>query len=249
MTKEEILYKLKIYDDLHFKFDEKNHIYTYKNKKLTSVTTFIQQFHKEFEIDKWSAIIAERESVPQQEILNRWDKLKTDSQDLGRDLHEYIEYYFKQLYHPLPNNIELIKRINKFNLIFAKKLHELIPVTFEQKIFSTKLKIAGTMDGVFLNEKDNEILLLDYKTNKKYTTDETNRFQTLLPPFENYWENDQNKYSIQLSLYAYILEEIGISIKSMYLIHIPTEGDAKIHKAHDLRDVLKEYFNRQVVTN
>jgi len=52
--KEEILEKLKIFQDDNFKFDPDLHKYTYDGERFTSVTQFIGQFHKPFESDYWS---------------------------------------------------------------------------------------------------------------------------------------------------------------------------------------------------
>lgn len=62
------------------------------------------------------------------------------------------------------------------------------------------------VDMVFYNVKANEYQIWDYKTNKKLTTE--NKYQNLLNPLFDLSESDINIYSLQLSLYKYIIEKI-----------------------------------------
>ena len=55
------------------------------------------------------------------------------------------------------------------------------------------------------------------------------------------------EYSIQLSLYALILEEWGFEVGGAYLVHIgPGEEEAQMYKVIDMRDKLKEYLDGSV---
>ncbi len=229
--------------DNKFKFVADTHVYTYGTDVYTSVTTFLQRFHKPFKMDYWAEIKAAERGITKDEILNEWKETNLKSTIIGSALHEHIEYYFKGIYTPLTNNMDLIRRINKFNIIFAQKLYKLTPVVFEQKIFSKRLRIAGTIDSIFIYE--GKIYIIDWKSNKSLKTDDhpKGKYEKLLKPFNKFYKNELNEYSIQLSLYALILSEIGIKVDDMFLVHIPDEGDAKIYKTVDMRDILNSYFD------
>ena len=236
MTSEEII---KILDtnyssDKNFKFVAETHKYTYVDDVYTSVTTFLQRFHKPFKIDYWAEVKAAERGVTKDVILNEWKVTNVTSTTIGTAVHEYIENYFKIIK-------KILIYINKFNIIFANKLHKLTPVVFEQKIFSKKLKLAGTIDSIFIFE--GKIYIVDLKTNKKLRSDAEQKFEKLLKPFNKFYKNELNEYSIQLSIYAYILAEVGIKIDDLFLVHIPAEGDSKIYRATDMRNILDEYFN------
>lgn len=241
--KTDILSKLEKYNDSKFVFEPVEHKYTYEDTVFTSVTTYIQNFHKKFDTDYWSEKKASERGITQEEILLEWKTANDYSNDIGTQMHEWIESYYKKEWKELPKNADVINRINKFNNIYVSNLHKLTPVAFEQRIFSRQLKLAGTIDSIFINPENNHIYILDWKSNKAFHTDATKKFSKLLAPFNKFYENQLNEYSIQLSLYALILKEVGIEIQGMFLVHIPHEGDAKIYKAVDMRDILNEYFS------
>ena len=68
------------------------------------------------------------------------------------------------------------------------------------------------------------------------------KYEKLLLPFDDYWKNHLNEYSIQVSLYSLILEEWGFDIRGSYLVHIGPSQEAIIHKAVDLKEELRNYL-------
>lgn len=240
--------KLDCFNDLKFEFDPKLHKYTYNGEQFISVTTFIQQFHKKFDQDYWSSYKSEQTGIEQETILNEWKRLNDYANEVGTDTHQWIEDYFNRIWKPLPTNLDVIHRINKFNKIYAKHLYKLEPLKFEVRVFSKKWKIAGMIDALFLHR--GKIYILDYKTNKIFTTDDSLKYkENLLPPFNNYYKTHLNEYSIQISLYALILKEWGFDVAGGYLIHIgPDDDDAVIYKCLDFSDILENYINGTNIT-
>lgn len=246
--KESILKDFEKFNDPLFIFDPIKHKYTYNDEEFISVTTFIQRFHKPFDSDYWSKKKSVDSGVTQDSILNDWKKLNDYANDIGTQTHSWIEDYFNGIWKPLPINLDVIHRINKFNIVFAKYLHKLEPLKFEVRIFSKKWKIAGMIDALFLYK--DKIFIIDYKTNKKFITDENNDFiEKLLPPFDSFNKTHLNEYSIQLSLYALILREWGFKIGGAYLIHIgPGDQEAKLHKCIDMSILLEKYLNETLIS-
>jgi len=239
--------QLDCFEDIKFEFDPVAHRYTYEGEPFISVTRFIQQFHKPFEQDYWSKKKAEQAGVPQDWILAEWKKLNDYANEVGTDTHQWIEDYFNQIWKPLPNNLDVIHRINKFNKIYAKQLHKLEPLKFEVRVFSPKWKIAGMIDSLFVYR--GKIYILDWKTNKDFTDDNHPKgtYEKLLAPFQNHFKNHLNEYSIQLSLYSLILEEWGFQVGGAYIVHIgPGDEDAELYKVVDMRDNLKLFLNGSI---
>jgi ATP-dependent exoDNAse (exonuclease V) beta subunit len=242
---DELLEKLKCFNDPLFKFDPKYHKYTYNGEPLIAVTKFIEQFHKPFEEDFWSKKKSEELGVPQEQILKEWKEINNYANNVGTETHGWIENHFNKKWQPIPSNLDIIKRINKFNVIYAKQLCKLDPLKFEVRVFSKKWKIAGTIDSLFIYK--GKIYLIDWKTNKQLTNDkhEKGTFERLLSPFEDYYKNHQNEYSIQLSLYTLILEEWGFEVGGVYIVHIgPDDEEAKLYPAVDMREKLKIFLNK-----
>jgi ATP-dependent exoDNAse (exonuclease V) beta subunit len=244
--KQSLLDQLECFNNTEFKFDPKLHKYTYLGEQFISVTKFIQQFHKPFQKEYWSQKKAEEAGVPQEWILNAWQELNDYANEVGTDTHQWIEDYFNGIWKPLPNNLDVINRINKFNVIFAKQLWKLEPLKFEVRVFSKKWKIAGMIDSLFIYR--GKIFILDWKTNKKFTTDDTLHFkEKLLSPFEDNYKSHLSEYSIQLSLYALILEEWGFKVGGAYLVHIgPDDEPAEMYKVIDMRPKLKKYLDGDI---
>ncbi len=238
-----ILEKLECFNQSEFKFEEVEHKYTYNSEEYTSVTRFIQRFHKPFETEYWSKRKSQDLGVPQQWILNQWKEINDHANYIGSETHNWIENYFNEVWQPLPKNIEIINRINKFNILYSEQLHKLEPLKFEVRIFSKKWKIAGMVDALFLYR--GRIFIVDYKTNKNFTTDDNVKYpETLLAPFNSYLKTHLNEYSIQISLYALILKEWGFDVAGGYLAYIgPGEEKAKLYKCIDMTNILEEYLN------
>lgn len=241
-----ILDKLKVFEDEEFKFDPVWHKYTYKGQPFISVTQFIQLFHEKFDTEYWSKYKSEQLGKPQEEILKERKQLNDRANEIGSATHNWIENYFNRIYQELPTDIDVIDRINKFNIAYAKYLYKLKPIAFEVRIFSKKWKIAGTIDALFLYK--DKIYIIDYKTNKKFTTDGDLEYRDfLLPPFDKFYKTHLNEYSIQISLYTLILREHGFNISGGYLVHIGPDDEAKIHKCVDFTQILKKYLDEYLI--
>jgi len=238
--REIILEKLKFFDsNPYFSFNEKYHSYTYDGDKLISVTNFLKKFKEEFDSEKWSKKKADDAGVEQDQILEEWKKLNERANEIGHATHAWIENFFKGIYQPIPRDFEIIDRIDKFNKIYYEKLHKLTPIKFEQRVFSTKWKLAGTFDALFSYQ--DKLVIVDWKTNKKFDID--NKWgKKLLEPFEDEDECKLTEYSIQISLYALMLEEIGLTISNGLILHIGPEGEPQLHKFKDYRAVLREHL-------
>lgn len=241
--KESLLKELECFNDDNFKFNEAQHKYTYEGEEFISVTTFIQQFHKKFDTNYWSLRKSQEQGVPQEWIINEWQKINDYANEVGSDTHNWIEDYFNKKWNKLPTNLDVINRINKFNVVYAENLYKLEPLAFELRVFSKKWKIAGMVDSIFIFR--GRLVIVDWKTNKKFTTDETLKYkEKLFPPFQDFYKSHLAEYSIQISLYALILKEWGFDVSAGYLVHIgPGEEPAQIHKCINMVGILEEYLN------
>jgi ATP-dependent exoDNAse (exonuclease V) beta subunit len=237
--------KLKIFDDSNFSFNEEKHIYSYNGVKMRSVTNFISQFHEPFDEEGMSKRVSEKTGRPQEEILLEWKTKNDKSKTIGSDTHQWIENYFKNVPQKLPSDMETIKRINSFNIAWVNYLHKLEPLALEKRIFHKDWLIAGTIDSLFA-WKD-KLIIIDFKTNEEFRDDNHQKgtYNKLKDPFGDYWQNHLNDYSIQVSLYSLILEEIaGLTIDKSYLLHISSSGP-KMYQAHDFRLQLKDFITKQ----
>ena len=238
-----VLSKLEEFNDPKFIFDSSQHKYTYDGKPMESVTRFIQRFHKPFDQDYWSKRKSKETGQLQDEILEQWKSINERSNFIGTSTHNWIENYFNKIHQDIPNDLEIVERINKFNIIYAKHLFKLVPVKFEQRVFSVDWGIAGTFDALFLWR--DKLVIFDWKTNKNFTT-ENSYGEKLLDPFSDWDKCHLNEYSIQLSFYKLILSRVDLNVKDCYILYIGPNDDPKIYKSIDFTTQLKNYLNNQI---
>lgn len=237
-----ILDKLSIFDDPLFSFNPKYHSYSFGDKKLTSVTKIVSSFHEPFDQEKVANAYAQKRGLDVADVLSEWKQKNEKSIQVGHDVHEFIENYYKGVPQQLPTDLTTIKKINSFNIAWSLFLHKLEPVAFEKKIFHVDWGLAGTLDSLF-SFKD-KYIILDYKSNGEFKHDDhpNGRYNKLLPPFDDLWHNHFNEYSIQVSLYSLILKEVAdIQIDKCFLLHLGEDGPTR-YQALDLKERLYEYF-------
>lgn len=238
----EIKEKIKVFDDDNFIFEEEAHKYTYEGKELISVTTFLENFITPFDEEYWSKKKADDRGVDQQVVLNEWAVTRDYACDLGTEVHEYIEFFYADDIKVYENE-EVNDRIKKFHTIYDSRLNVLEPVVSELRMFDIEWGLAGTFDQLYTY--NGNIIMADWKTNKKIKTDKDYCFGWLKYPFNRYKENEFNKYSIQISLYRLMLKRMtGINIDYGFVCHIPEKGDAKIYKLKDFTKELELYFKQ-----
>jgi len=104
-------------------------------------------------------------------------------------------------------DIEVFKGVE--NGIFAELL-----------IYDTEYHVAGQADVIY--KTGNQVVIKDYKTNKKITNEPFNN-ERMLPPVDELYDTTFNHYMLQLSTYGYLLERQGFKIQELEIIHLNRE--------------------------
>ncbi|MFA5036933.1 MAG: hypothetical protein WC479_07130, partial [Candidatus Izemoplasmatales bacterium] len=252
-------------DDKELLFNEEDHIYTKDGKILRSVSGVIKLLKSFADFDK-IAYFSERKRCEEQGItvteeeLQELGKLKAfewkdkaeDRSKLGTMVHNAIEYFENNGYVENENQTTFIPFLNKLHKFFEDYY-----CSYNE--FRVSLEgVAGTMDKACQRTSSQKSIVdvYDYKTNVTDEGKQNIKFDSikrmkdsikhynryLLPPVEFMEDCSYNYYSIQLNLYAYMLEQfhnvkIGrlgiISIKFDWINRIPVDFD-----------VLPVYYNR-----
>lgn len=241
MVYEEALERLKIFKRPDFIFEEERHIYTLKGKRLQSVTGWIGNFAKPFDTVKWSEKKAVEKGVSVEEILESWKILNDDSLYLGHLVHKYIEDFLAGLNPTIPDDELQSKRIKAWLEFYDQKLSKMTLLAQEIRIWSEKYQLAGTIDALFWYK--NQIVVGDWKTNKKFTTDTDHAWNNLLYPFEKYAENKLNFYSLQTSTYQAILKENGIIAPHAFICWISPNATVEMHTAKNFTKDIDNYLS------
>lgn len=211
-------------------FDEKCHQYTILDGiVLESVTTKLSKFFP-FDAQAISKKVADIRGISQEEVKAEWKKTADD----GTEVHLLAEKYC--LGHKL-SETELNKI--KHAILFFNHNSQLEILGCEVKIFSKKHKVAGTVDLIVRNKENNRVYLLDYKTcNKDINKNEC--FQMAQGHLKEFANNKYYNYSMQLSVYSFIMrEEYEITVDNSLLVHLKRDDSYKIVATEDMRGYVK----------
>ena len=203
--------------------DEEKHKYIYKNDKnikFTSVTECISEYFEKFDQNKIALKLVSSHpkymDMEVDELIKEWNLAAQN----GTDIHKEIENYIINNQEPkMQKSIIAIQWLNK-HLMNSK--YELFS---EVIVYSKEFKIAGTVD-LLLYDKINEVYtILDWKTNKKITTKSFNGKTGIKPETYDLPDCKFSHYSLQLSLYRYLLEkQFNLKMKKLIIAHITDDG-------------------------
>lgn len=204
--------------DCKISFDPNGHKYYSENGiELISVTTLLNLYKKPFDqngnILKKCAI---KRGISEIELKKEWEEIGNNARTNGTSIHNSIEYYIKTKKIKNDKNKDIVKNFKKIK--FNGFLHS------EILIGNERLGIAGTSD-ILEEYKQGSLNLYDLKTNKKGISTYNCFGDKLLFPLDHLYQTDENIYSLQLSLYSYLLEEVfGFWINNLIILWINSKN-------------------------
>lgn len=238
-------------------FNEEKHIYRVKDDEYISTTGLLKQYVPEFNTNEVSKKISNKTGVSQESIIQDWKEKGDNGREIGTALHKYIENDILNLPQDKPlvidSNLELLnKKIIQFEKFKQDHLLGKIVVGSEIIIYDEDYKLAGTIDCLLFDPVKNIFWFVDWKSNKKIS--ESNKWSTLLPPLQKYDNSDLIKYSLQLSVYRYIVEkkifksipnnEDFINNSLNVIVNFPIDEDGyKIYFTNYMRFSIQQLLN------
>ena len=236
--------EMKYSNDKRVAFNDKSHTYFNGEKKLISVTTFINNYKNKFDSDFFSKKIALRDNKTQELVLKEWSDKAKKSCEIGTAIHKIFEDYVNNKYSILNNNFEFnfLELPADYNLEFLEKskiaikfindffiTKRLIPVYTEHIVYDNNL--AGQVDMICKDINEN-YYIIDFKTNEKIEINSYNK--KLKGIFKDIDDSVFYHYSLQLSIYKQMFNK---EIKGLFLIHISKEN----YKLIECVDIFKNY--------
>jgi hypothetical protein len=201
--------------DKRIAFYPENHLYKIDNIPALSVTTIISKFFPEFDTEYWATVKASELGMSPKEVAAQWKETGEKAAQQGTFLHEQIEKYYLQQQYQQTEEFHLFKQ-------FVNEHNHLKPYRSEWRIFDEDYHIAGTID--LITENHGVFEIYDWKRSEKvvniYGKPITeNSFQCGVGKLKEIPDTKFNRYSLQQSLYRYILErKYNLKISKMYLI-------------------------------
>ena len=172
--------------------------------------------------ENWQQEVRERKSrkttkVTAKEVAALWKQNGSDAADEGTRIHELIETAIKegQLLEDYMDERVVVAAMNAYHRVL-RTYDDLVRVVPELRLCLPEYKLAGTID-VFI-DREGSIILLDWKTNKELSWDGYKKGLTKLT--EDLKNSNLQLYTLQLSTYAYMCEQIfGKPIHRLIIYH------------------------------
>jgi len=236
-------------------FDDETHSYKVKDATdtLISVTTLIHKYSQPFDSDKIASRVAKDRNVDKDELLKSWQDKGESSANKGKHLHKFIEEYCK---HQQEFKMDLYSEEKaQFIKFYQDFLSDKVVIYLEKILYLRSANLAGTIDCLVYCPINDILYFIDWKSNEKIST--YNKFQKLKPPLSRYEQCSKEIYTIQLSLYRYIIEEVilnksqGFSSKTQVknlLIHFSKLNESYVimelpYYKYSTIELLKHYNN------
>lgn len=226
-----------------------------KEINYVSGTTFLGKYFKPFDpTGVITARCAKKEGITVEELKARWAEKGRLSCYYGTRLHETCEdVLHRRDFRNKPESAEEEQRFKRGIVIAQNILKKYDVVGIEQIVFSHKLPIpiAGTIDLLCKSKSDGTYCIFDWKTNADIPKD--NKYNSFcLDPISHVPDTALGHYSLQLSLYQYIMcyakyVPYGTKFKRA-LLHV-TEKDAEVIPVPDLTSEIKDLIIDSAVKN
>ena len=203
--------------------EEETHTYKLIDSDIefTSVTEFINTFFEPFDEQKIATNLSGKgryQNMSVNDILMDWESRR----DRGTLVHKELETFINNLDSDTELSQLDLKSKQGISFLKEKCIGEQNILFSEVKIISKELQLAGTIDLMLYNKKKNRIYLIDWKTNTKIK--KTGYNKGLVPPVNLMEDCSFNRYTLQLSIYRYMLEKYyNASVDGLYIVHLKNE--------------------------
>lgn len=213
-------------------FEPSTHTYEVNGSTLTSVSTYIKKYKKDFDVESISKRYAERRNLIQSEVQKAWRDKADASCKLGTRVHKFGEEYFSD------NSLQYTDEYEKAIISFWKSIPcTWKPIFSECRVYSEKYKFAGTVDNLFYDTETDSVIITDYKTNADIYSNFAD--EKLKSPFHFLQDTDFHLYELQLSMYQIPLEDIGIKVSERYVIWLKPNGEFEQIRTNDYTKQLR----------
>jgi hypothetical protein len=196
---------------------------TQTGQEYTSVSKLLGKLGTKFDSDLVSARVAKSRGVAQEVVLQEWKNIAKVSTDHGTRIHNALERYSKYA-QVLPEDEDLRQMI----MDVCSSYSDYYQVYDELTLYHDDCFVAGTSDKILMISKSSssKFDVEDYKTNLRNGIETFNKYgNRLLAPFDYLEDCSFVKYSLQLSIYAYMFECLtGKKCRKLGIRYIPAEN-------------------------
>ncbi|MDP7265200.1 MAG: PD-(D/E)XK nuclease family protein, partial [Candidatus Thermoplasmatota archaeon] len=206
----------RINDDIHLVTETHQYVLKRnKNQKFKSVTTIVGEYFKKFDkigvSERLTGEHPEYMHLTPAELRAKWDAIT----QLGTDIHDEIDQYLSNSKPPTLRRASI--GINWLRQYLKAPMNK---VMSEVILYSVELGIAGTVDILVEVPGTGAYEIIDWKTGKldfESHQGETAPHHITSDLMDCHFE----KYTLQLSMYRYLLEKYyGLNIQKQVIAHL-----------------------------
>jgi hypothetical protein len=233
-------------------FNEEEHRYFWRDapeKVLTSVSKVIGQYHEEFDKKAKSESSAKKKGTTPEILLEEWAEKNRKSVERGKAYHLFRE---EEAYKDKKKKTYKHGESNGLKEAFdITKLQQ--GVYPELMLYLPEFDLTGTADYVEIFD-DKTFILEDYKTNEKLefsgymvfdTESKTRKEKKMFTPVNHLPDCKGFHYTLQLSIYAYMLEQAGYKLRpnGLTILHVLFSEE----KAFEVVKYPVNYLKKEVI--
>lgn len=173
------------------------------------------------------------EKLPEEcaEVARKWEEESNFGKDKGSSVHDYLENRaqrkvmgFKKSHRPwIEQAEEFWRKHDRSGVIFTECE---VVVADKEKPVAGMIDRIDYMDGI-------GVRIVDYKSDKDLN--DTNQYNKMLPPFDHLYQNPINEYSIQVNIYADIVERNTPWLVSEIILVNITDENWSVHKINRIQ--------------
>jgi hypothetical protein len=199
-------------------YTDDDHSYTSNGKKYISVTQLISKFKYPTDWNAVAEAYAKKNGNTAEHWKSVWGAEGAKACDIGSRLHKKKEIA-RLGYIPEESNIK-----TPTTLDYSELEDGYYP---ELLLWNDSYEIAGQADEPFIESKGLKryIDILDFKSNKKIDLNSYKHFKTghqmMQGPLKHLQCCSFNHYNLQLSLYAWMMEQHGFIPRNLIVEHYP----------------------------
>jgi ATP-dependent exoDNAse (exonuclease V) beta subunit len=228
-------------------FDEPSHTYTINGETgYMSATTFVHSNFPAFDEDLIISRMMSSKNWEKsnyypktaEEIKEMWAKNRDEAAVAGTEMHAMIEDYYngKIALIDLPKDSTEMCYFKEFRKDYEFD-GDLDPYRTEWRVFHEELKIAGTIDMVYIHP-DGELSIVDWKRCGQIKKDVNTTFEqprSLNPALNELYDTNYYQYMLQLNIYKHILEtKYDVKVKELVLVNLHPNNVGKSYEFYDV---------------
>lgn len=220
--------------DTEVNYDPSTHTYFLGGTLYRSATTIVSQFYEPFNTKAKAEHMAFKYGRTPEYWRDKWSSDNTISLVRGNDIHDRQEQflYDKGFTRVTGDRVHPVIKLHTYN---QKKRRSISPTTLvdgcypELKLWRHDWAIAGRADKPTIETVLSHCYahVEDYKTNKELQrngyVDKYGNERMMLYPIEHLPDCEMTHYTLQLSIYQYMLEYFGFLPGLRRIIHFPHE--------------------------